>query len=120
MDFEPVIRVENDTLVSDKCVWCGKEGKMSKSHLIPDFLGGWFEPKISCENCNNFLGHNVESEAKKNAFITAGSFRTLGARTRNRTRRWHDREVPYSEHCRELRHVDRRKRRHTPYLVFSY
>ncbi|MEW5922598.1 MAG: HNH endonuclease [Candidatus Zixiibacteriota bacterium] len=71
MSFKPKLSLVGNTIVSDICVWCGEKSKMSKSHLIPQFLGGWFQPKISCEKCNSFLGSKIEEKAKNNAFITA-------------------------------------------------
>lgn len=44
---------------------------MSNSHLIPEVLGGKFQFRISCKECNEQLGHKYESKVKKNAFLAA-------------------------------------------------
>ncbi|PKK83268.1 MAG: hypothetical protein CVT49_09210 [candidate division Zixibacteria bacterium HGW-Zixibacteria-1] len=75
MNLKPKLYSIGNTVVSDTCIWCGEKSNLSKSHLIPQFLGGWFQPKISCDQCNNFLGSKIEVRAKDNAFITAAMVR---------------------------------------------
>ncbi len=67
----PNIAIMGETLRSDICIWCGEKNDLTKSHLIPESLGGWFKPRISCRKCNSILGHAFEAEAFKNAFLTA-------------------------------------------------
>ncbi len=56
--------------MKDCSIWCGSKDNISKSHLIPEYLGGKFSPNISCEKCNNYLG-KFEALAKDNVFVTA-------------------------------------------------
>ncbi len=57
-------------VISSVCTWCLQQTEPSRSHLFADFLGGRFVTYISCKTCNNFLGHNVEWKALRNAFLT--------------------------------------------------
>ncbi|MCK4857759.1 MAG: hypothetical protein KAT58_07320, partial [candidate division Zixibacteria bacterium] len=67
----PRVYENGDKLCSDICVWCGAKEGLSESHLFPKCIGGSFAARISCQECNSFLGTKFESEAKKNASITA-------------------------------------------------
>ena len=67
----PNIRVDGARIESDICIWCGQQTNLTESHIIPSCLGGWFKPYLSCEACNSFLGSKYESEAMRNAFLTA-------------------------------------------------
>jgi hypothetical protein len=70
-DYIPELDVDGNNIVSDRCIWCGFRGELSKSHVIPESLGGWYAPLISCEKCNNYLGRQYEAEVMHNAYITA-------------------------------------------------
>lgn len=65
------LKVKDYTLVSSLCAWCGSKGEMTRTHVVPKSLGGWFQPRIACAKCNNYLGTYAEAYVKKNAFLTA-------------------------------------------------
>ncbi len=67
----PNIKYVNNQLFSDRCVWCGQKKGLTRSHLVPEFLGGWFKPFISCAECNSFLGSKIEVKANENGILTA-------------------------------------------------
>ena len=54
-----------------KCLWCGIETKLDKTHIFPYVLGGRTWDYISCKKCNNYFGDHVESEILRNAIFTA-------------------------------------------------
>ncbi len=67
----PRFYFQNEYLYSDLCIWCLQKEKLTKSHLIPDSLGSNFYTFTSCEKCNSYLGREIESKTKNNAFISS-------------------------------------------------
>jgi hypothetical protein len=49
-----------------KCILClREEEKLSRAHLFPEMLGGFFWSRTHCKDCNSFFGHEVEAAAKR-------------------------------------------------------
>lgn len=51
-----------------RCILCLRgedEVQITKSHLVPEFVGGFLWAYTHCKDCNSFLGHEVESELKR-------------------------------------------------------
>lgn len=51
-----------------RCILCLRgedEVQITKSHLVPEFVGGFLWACTHCKDCNSFLGHEVESELKR-------------------------------------------------------
>ncbi len=62
----------NDTIVTaNLCIWCGKETKLTKSHLFPECLGIKFYSYTTCRQCNSFIGEEIEGTVMDNPFFTA-------------------------------------------------
>ncbi len=56
-----------------KCIWCGEEKALSKTHIFPRILGEKYAEDLACIDCNNYLGTTVESRAYECAVLASAS-----------------------------------------------
>jgi len=70
-EFSPKFYELENRFVTDRCIWCFENNKLSKTHFIPESMGGRLKPYISCEQCNNYLGTSVESKVHENLYFAA-------------------------------------------------
>jgi len=96
----PRIFWDGKTPISERCVWCDREGEMSRSHVIPERIGGRFVTYTTCASCNNYLGTKVESECLKNVYVTAALVKSGGEERRTAYRQGRVRDA---DNGRELR-----------------
>jgi len=96
----PRIFYRGKTPISERCVWCDREGEMSRSHVIPERIGGRFVTYTTCGFCNHYLGTKVESECLKNVYITAALVKAGGEERKTAYRKGQIRD---EDNGRELR-----------------
>lgn len=61
-----------------KCIFCQEEinaETLSKEHLPSESIGGFCVVYFVCRKCNNTLGHTIEADLDKNAFIVTALYK---------------------------------------------
>lgn len=51
------------------CIFCGKDGKSSREHVVPEFAGGALVIKEVCEVCNARMGSDFEGPVSRSVLF---------------------------------------------------